>query len=479
MARHTPLSPKSTKRRAATSGLRGLWAGRSNVILAVGLAAAISVGGTLAAFAGTINYTIVWGDTLSQIAQQHDTTVDDLADINGIANPDLIVAGDQLLIPVEGAGDGGHVYLVEDGDTLSEIALEFGVSVDELVEWNNLSDPDLIIVGDKLAVPADDGGSGTTASTPDSGVKETSNEGTDGATGDDNTGTSAGSVNDDTSENTEDESGPVVEPVNNTNTDSTDEPSGDSTGSTSDTPSTSGSSGSVQLHLVKVGDTLESIAAEYGVTVEQIIATNALGSASVTPGTILKIPPAQSEGVQLVGMPTAIEQWPLMSALSAASVITSYWGAPVSAGELLANLPASSNPHLGFRGDPHGMWGMTDDYGVYNEPLADVLTSYGFNAEAFYADGDAWALTSRLDSGVPIVVWVTYNLEPQERQYVEDDTGAYSLIPEKHALAVYGYDDSGVIAVDVSSGSTVHYDWDTFMSSWNLFDGMGLAISLD
>lgn len=42
----------------------------------------------------TIN--IQWGDTLSQLAQTHHTTVASLAQLNHISNPDLIYAGNQL-----------------------------------------------------------------------------------------------------------------------------------------------------------------------------------------------------------------------------------------------------------------------------------------------------------------------------------------------------------------------------------------------
>lgn len=44
-------------------------------------------------------YRIRWGDTLSEIAVASGTSTEHLAQINGIADPDLIYAGDQLMIP--------------------------------------------------------------------------------------------------------------------------------------------------------------------------------------------------------------------------------------------------------------------------------------------------------------------------------------------------------------------------------------------
>lgn len=43
-------------------------------------------------------------------------------------------------------------YVVKNGDTLSEIADEFGTTVDQLVKWNNIYNPDLIYPGQKLRV---------------------------------------------------------------------------------------------------------------------------------------------------------------------------------------------------------------------------------------------------------------------------------------------------------------------------------------
>lgn len=43
-------------------------------------------------------------------------------------------------------------YVVKNGDTLSEIAEDFGTTVDQLVKWNNIYNPNLIYVGQKLRV---------------------------------------------------------------------------------------------------------------------------------------------------------------------------------------------------------------------------------------------------------------------------------------------------------------------------------------
>ena len=47
-----------------------------------------------------------------------------------------------------------ELYTIQSGDTLSEIAKIFGVSVDDLISYNAISDPDAIEAGQVLKVPA-------------------------------------------------------------------------------------------------------------------------------------------------------------------------------------------------------------------------------------------------------------------------------------------------------------------------------------
>ena len=51
----------------------------------------------------------------------------------------------------------GPVYIVKDGDTLWDIAVKFGVSVDELKTYNQISNPDLVGVGSELVIPGLEG----------------------------------------------------------------------------------------------------------------------------------------------------------------------------------------------------------------------------------------------------------------------------------------------------------------------------------
>ena len=45
------------------------------------------------------------------------------------------------------------IYTVQPGDTLFSIATQFGVTVDQIVELNNITDPNVIFVEDQLSIP--------------------------------------------------------------------------------------------------------------------------------------------------------------------------------------------------------------------------------------------------------------------------------------------------------------------------------------
>ena len=93
-------------------------------------------------------YLIQPGDTLSEIAEKFNTSVDTLCKINNIENPDLIYAGDTLLIPKNNT----TYYVIQEGDTLSEIAVKFNTTVVNLCELNNIENPDLIYAGNSIRV---------------------------------------------------------------------------------------------------------------------------------------------------------------------------------------------------------------------------------------------------------------------------------------------------------------------------------------
>ncbi len=105
---------------------------------------------TRAAAMSAANYTIRSGDTLGEIAARFGTDVSTLARINGIANPNRIFAGQELMLPANGAS----VHVVSRGETLGAIARGAGLSLSEVLAANpQIRNPNVIYPGDRINLP--------------------------------------------------------------------------------------------------------------------------------------------------------------------------------------------------------------------------------------------------------------------------------------------------------------------------------------
>ncbi len=104
------------------------------------------------------------GETLAAIAARYGVTINNLMRWNSLRNPNVIYAGQRLIV---GAGGGGAaapagasgVHVVRRGQTLGSIARKYGVSVEALRAANGLRG-DVIFVGQRLTIPAAGGGGG-------------------------------------------------------------------------------------------------------------------------------------------------------------------------------------------------------------------------------------------------------------------------------------------------------------------------------
>ncbi len=136
-------------------------------------------------------YTVQPGDTLRSIADRFGITIEDIARLNDIPNPDQLNVGQQVRVivppgvatpvppvtsvtpastpaaapttapaaptavpPASGQGTGGFIiYTVQPGDILKDIAARHGVSLQALIQANNLPDPNNLEVGQQIRIP--------------------------------------------------------------------------------------------------------------------------------------------------------------------------------------------------------------------------------------------------------------------------------------------------------------------------------------
>jgi LysM repeat protein len=118
---------------------------------------------------GACTHTVVAGDNLFRLSLRFNTTVNAIAAANGIVNPNLIIVGQVLNIPncggggvvatpPPGGGSGsfnctGQTYVVQQGESLFQIALRFNVPIDVLAQCNGITNTNLIFVNQQLVIP--------------------------------------------------------------------------------------------------------------------------------------------------------------------------------------------------------------------------------------------------------------------------------------------------------------------------------------
>lgn len=219
-----------------------------------------------------INYVVQKGDSLYSIASKYNTTVDDIKRLNNLATNTLTI-GQTLRIPTKetiiiepDTGAPTNTYTVQFGDTLYTIANDNNISVDELIRLNNLTDYELY-VGQILKLPTLAGEEeiiGDNAYVVQKGDSLYSIARTYGTTVDE------------------------LKRLNNLTSNALDVGQVLIISSSNNAPSIEDTSSNT--YSVKRGDSLYSIARNYGVTVDDLKKVNNLTSNTLSIGQILNIP---------------------------------------------------------------------------------------------------------------------------------------------------------------------------------------------
>lgn len=102
------------------------------------------------------NYTVRYGDSPWKIANKFKVSLDDLLAVNGLSKRHKIHPGDILKIPGTPPASNGKkiTHTVRSGDSLSVIAAKYRVRMNDIMSWNNLSNPDELRIGQDLVIYA-------------------------------------------------------------------------------------------------------------------------------------------------------------------------------------------------------------------------------------------------------------------------------------------------------------------------------------
>ena len=96
-------------------------------------------------------YTIKKGDNLYDIAKNYNITLDELINFNQQGST-LLHIGEQLLIPINNQTNNNIQYIIKPGDTLYNIAKRYNTNVDEIKRINNLN-TNMLKIGETILIP--------------------------------------------------------------------------------------------------------------------------------------------------------------------------------------------------------------------------------------------------------------------------------------------------------------------------------------
>lgn len=107
-------------------------------------------------------HVVMPGETVSELAERYRVRMSEVVALNGLAAPYTIYVGQVLRLPRPGETAPkpaipvrpGQSYVVARGDNLSTIAVRHGVRTGDLVALNPGIDPDRLLVGSRLRLPA-------------------------------------------------------------------------------------------------------------------------------------------------------------------------------------------------------------------------------------------------------------------------------------------------------------------------------------
>ena len=109
------------------------------------------------------NHVVSRGETLTELSQRYGVSILAISETNSLSDRHMVHIGQSLIIPPSGipmpevsVAEVPHGYQIRPGDTLFRIAANFGVTVNDIKTWNDMSS-NLLIAGNRLRLIAPEG----------------------------------------------------------------------------------------------------------------------------------------------------------------------------------------------------------------------------------------------------------------------------------------------------------------------------------
>ena len=240
------------------------------------------------------------------------------------------------------------------------------------------------------------------------------------------------------------------------------------------------------VHVVSYGETLSSLAQQYGVSPTTLIELNRLANNGfIAVGRRLLLPsnnslaPLPAATLRLKNVPL-LRQKQTLTCEEAAAVMAAR--GRVSEAQLVRAMPRSANPFEGIRGRTNApVWGTLVDYGTYAPALQIGLRRLGIDSNVLY--GQTYSafkasIIAALKADQPVVWWTTFHEQSQSPVRVQlSERLSVKLVRFEHAGTIVGMNANGFIYYDPVDGSVRPVSFAAHQRTSSYFDNMALVVN--
>jgi uncharacterized protein YvpB len=177
--------------------------------------------------------------------------------------------------------------------------------------------------------------------------------------------------------------------------------------------------------------------------------------------------------------------WPTGCEVVALKMLAEFYGVNKSVDQWIDIMPRGDiywsagrmygpDPREAFAGNPYS----AHSYGVYHQPMINMLTPY-FGDRVINMTDRRWGdYEDMVLAGNPVMIWGTINNLPiiLRDTWVTPAGDVYEWRGNWHAMVLIGFSKTEVLVNDPYTGTTRRFDRDTFIERWAAMGQQGIAV---